>query len=582
MRRTSAVRPLDQLEARTLFSITFYAPFDAFSALAADNAGNVYATVGSTVEKIHKNTDGSLDTSLVVDGGQDGPVGGIVYNGVTNKLFFATIDGLASVNTDGTGLTQYDVNDPVSGRAEFVATLAVGSDGSVWFGTLADSANGDLFSSTAVLGRVTADGTLQSTDIPSTTQAVGYIAAASDGSVWVTNNGDNDGSTFNDSSISHVTVTAGGVFSFTDYSLPNPQDPVGGIAVAGDGSVWVLTDGAVPTLNIPATDVDTLVHVTFDAGGAASTSQVAIPHDTGEGNTAPSQLSIDSSGNLWFAELELDQSGAPVGGRLSNYNTSTGVFDRELLANGEIPITTSPVAIVNGANGPTDVWIGAYDPTTFDGNLVDDALPQATTSFSVNGRSLAGTEDVALAATVPGVSTLAVGTFSGPAGNYTVSIAWSDGTTSAGQIVTGTDGQQYIALAAGATKTFATQGQYTGTISVSDGTTTQTAVATISVAPAIVASQGVTVSPIIGRLVLSVTTTFTSAIAEPASAFTVTIAWGDGTTTKGLVVRNPLNTTQYYVIGIHNYRSSGSYTITTTILNASLNETATGTAFIHV
>ncbi|HVS70308.1 MAG TPA: hypothetical protein VHQ47_03535 [Phycisphaerae bacterium] len=581
MRRSSPVRPLDQLEARTLFSMTLYSPFDAFSALAADNAGNVYATVGSAIQKFHKNTDGSLSTSLVIDTVDDAP-GSIVYDGANNKLFFTDINGIASVNTDGSDLTSYTITDPVSGRFESVASMTVATDGSVWFGTLADSVDtGSSFVSTAIVGRITADGTLQSTDTPSTTQAPGYMAAAADGSVWITNNGDNDGSTFNDSSISHVTATADGTFSFTEYSVPHPQDPIGGIAVANDGSVWILNEGGIPNTNLPATDLDSLIHITVGSDGTTTSSEVVVPKDAGEGNTAPGPLTIDSSGNLWFSEFDFDQQGNLIGGKLSNYNTTTGVFDRELLPNGEIPLS-NPVAVVNGPSGPTDVWAGAYDPSTFEGNLVDDVLPQATASFSVNGRAIAGTEDVALAATVPGVSTLAVGTFSGPAGNYTVSIAWSDGTTSAGQIVTGTDGQQYIALADGTTKTFATQGQYTATISVSDGATTQTAESTISVAPAIVASQGTTVTPLFGRLVLAVTSTFTSAVSEPASAFKVTIAWGDGTTSTGLVVRNPLNSAQYFVLGFHNYRSSGDYTITTSILNSSLDETAVGTAFIHV
>jgi hypothetical protein len=581
MRRSSPVRPLDQLEARTLFSMTLYSNFDAFSAVAADNAGNVYATVGSAIQKFHKNTDGSLSTSLVIDTVDDAP-GSIVFDGANNKLFFTDINGIASVNTDGSDLTSYTITDPVSGRFESVASMTVATDGSVWFGTLADSVDtGSSFVSTAIVGRITADGTLQSTDTPSTTQAPGYMAAAADGSVWITNNGDNDGSTFNDSSISHVTATADGTFSFTEYSVPHPQDPIGGIAVANDGSVWILNEGGIPNTNIPATDLDSLIHITVGSDGTTTSSEVVVPKDAGEGNTAPGPLTIDSSGNLWFSEFDFDQQGNLIGGKLSNYNTTTGVFDRELLPNGEIPLS-NPVAVVNGPSGPTDVWAGAYDPSTFEGNLVDDVLPQATASFSVNGRAIAGTEDVALAATVPGVSTLAVGTFSGPAGNYTVSIAWSDGTTSAGQIVTGTDGQQYIALADGTTKTFATQGQYTATISVSDGVTTQTAESTISVAPAIVASQGTTVTPLFGRLVLAVTSTFTSAVSEPASAFKVTIAWGDGTTSTGLVVRNPLNSAQYFVLGFHNYRSSGDYTITTSILNSSLDETAVGTAFIHV
>ena len=50
---------------------------------------------------------------------------------------------------------------------------------------------------------------------------------------------------------------------------------------------------------------------------------------------------------------------------------------------------------------------------------------------------------------------------------------------------------------------------------------------------------------------------------EPASAFTATINWGDGTTSSGTI---SLSGTTYSVKGSHTYASGGSHTITTTVV----------------
>jgi hypothetical protein len=57
--------------------------------------------------------------------------------------------------------------------------------------------------------------------------------------------------------------------------------------------------------------------------------------------------------------------------------------------------------------------------------------------------------------------------------------------------------------------------------------------------------------------------TFTHASGvEPASAFTATINWGDGTTSAGTIV---LSGTTYSVKGTHTYTSGASHTITTSV-----------------
>jgi hypothetical protein len=110
-------------------------------------------------------------------------------------------------------------------------------------------------------------------------------------------------------------------------------------------------------------------------------------------------------------------------------------------------------------------------------------------------------------------------------------------------------------------------GNLLDTASVSSGVSdpnpsNNTATDTTTVAePPIAVSGPITLS---GKRFNNVTVaTFTHANGvEPASAFTATINWGDGTTSSGKVTQSG---TTYTVKGSHSYSKSGSYTVTTTV-----------------
>ncbi len=583
-RRSSAMRPLDQLEARTLFSITTFPGATGYvSSLALDNSGHVYVidAANNAILKFTRNSNNTLSTPETLSTG-DSPAADLVFDTVNNKLYFTSNFGQIGVlNADGSGLQIVEIDDPVTNSISTPTTLSVAGDGSVWYAGF--DTDYDTMDNYSVIGRlVNGDiNNIQQGMVPTTQNYVTRIVTQADGSAWILNQGVNSGDYYNEtlaaSSISHVTVDSGGNFSFASTTvLPVSQAMTLSMASAQDGSLWITAATAIHMDGTLSSTPDQLLHATVDSGGTVSFSSVLIPHESGEHATQPSALSIDAAGTLWFVEQDWDADMAPIGGRLSSYNPTTDVFDRQIIPD-TILAGALRTSIVTTSGVSTDVWF-----VTQDGVVVDAAIPQATATFSVSGSNVAGTEDVALAANVAGVSTPVVGTFDGPAGSYTVSIAWSDGSTSAGRIATGTDGNQYIALAVGASKTFATQGAYTGLITVSDGVTTHTGTAIVNVAAALNATQGVQVKPLFAKLVLANVTTFTSAINAPASAFKATINWGDGNTSTGVIVRNPLNPMQYFVIGAHNYHSSGSYTITTTIVNSSLSETTTGTAYVHV
>ena len=148
--------------------------------------------------------------------------------------------------------------------------------------------------------------------------------------------------------------------------------------------------------------------------------------------------------------------------------------------------------------------------------------------------------------------------------DFTATITWGDGTTSAGTVSGPTGGSFTVA----GSHTYAEEGSNTVTVTVQDdgGSTTS------STATAKVADAALTASPACAATSLQSyngpTATFKDA-ASPGGTlldFTATIEWGDGSSSNG-VVSGP-NGGPYTVSGSHTYASPGPFTITTTITDA--------------
>jgi hypothetical protein len=166
-------------------------------------------------------------------------------------------------------------------------------------------------------------------------------------------------------------------------------------------------------------------------------------------------------------------------------------------------------------------------------------------------------------------------------GDFTATIDWGDGTTTAG--VVGNPAATNIYTVDG-THTYADEGSFTVTVVLSDdapGTATATASNPITVAEGDV----LTVNPIQPTLSATEGQSFSGRVANfvnPNAAnttpgdFTATIDWGDGTTTAG-VVGNPAATNIYTVDGSHTYADEGSFTVTV-VLSDDAPGTATATA----
>jgi hypothetical protein len=198
-------------------------------------------------------------------------------------------------------------------------------------------------------------------------------------------------------------------------------------------------------------------------------------------------------------------------------------------------------------NSPSDSGCGAETEIVSDG------------SISAQGTIFNATEGTSFTTTV---AMFTDPDTTAPASQYSATIDWGDGSTSAGTISGGAG-----TFAVSGTHTYAEEGQYHLTVTITDSDNLPNT-ATVS-STANVADAALTASPACSALSSlsynGATATFTDA-ASPfgtLSDFSATIDWGDGTVTAGTVTGAAGG--PYTVGGAHTYATTGIFTITTTI-----------------
>jgi ELWxxDGT repeat protein len=158
-----------------------------------------------------------------------------------------------------------------------------------------------------------------------------------------------------------------------------------------------------------------------------------------------------------------------------------------------------------------------------------------------------------------------VATFADPAGAaataYTATITWGDGHTSAGSVAAAGKGTYTVSGA----NTYARAGTFAVSVKISKsggGTVTATGTATVADSEWWAGRTfervklGQSAAPVLASL------TDTNPLAS-ASDFLATIAWGDGTTSAGLLKVDPKG--GFDVVGTHTYKAVGQYTLKVTI-----------------
>jgi hypothetical protein len=151
---------------------------------------------------------------------------------------------------------------------------------------------------------------------------------------------------------------------------------------------------------------------------------------------------------------------------------------------------------------------------------------------------------------------------SATAAEYSATIDWGDGTSSAGTI-SGSGGSFDV----NGTHTYAEQGSYTVKVTITDvdnPANSATAMSTARVGDAALRSM-CAMPPVTAQAYTGPTATFNdSSSTGTLSDFSATIDWGDSTTTAGTIAGGP-GLAPYTVSGSHTYTSTGPFTVTTTI-----------------
>jgi len=295
---------------------------------------------------------------------------------------------------------------------------------------------------------------------------------------------------------------------------------------------------------------EALIHETSDTyrvvvncpNSAPALSWTSAPAEVNEGDTATYTFAIaDSDSTSWtFADgsPSCGDHGTLAGTPSIDSAARTGTFSCTFPE--EAPSSTVSATVTDGISTSAELTqpVAIHDAPLTAGQLTVgngvEGVTASTLSFAFTDANPNGT-----------------------ASDFTATIDWGDGTTTAGTIGDG--------FTATGSHLYAEEGAYPVHVTVNDvggSTTGATGTAHVADAPltATAATPAATATTFSGT-----TATFTDANPNGAvSDFSATIDWGDGTTSAGTVTATAGG---FAVGGSHTYASAGPRTVTTTILD---------------
>jgi hypothetical protein len=334
-----------------------------------------------------------------------------------------------------------------------------------------------------------------------------------------------------------VTADAGGGFIVAGthtYALPGPypvtvtvRDTAGASATADSQAVVNANTDApltaqAATAHATAAAPFTAVVATFtDAAPPGDLSDYAATIAWGDGQTSPGTVTADPQGAARFDVI------------------GTHTYVRE---------GTFAVPVFIRSRGGATV-------------TADSSAVVADAPLNAQGTRVSATEGTPLTAVV---ATFRDADPYGAAGDYTATITWGDGQTSAGVITA--DARVAGLFAVTGTHTYAEEGSFPVAVAVGDrGGAGASARTTAAVADAPLAAAGVEVTATEGAPFTAVVATFTDA--DPGGAaggYTASISWGDGNVSTGTVTAARAG---FQVTGTNTYAEGGSYLVRVSILD---------------
>jgi streptogramin lyase len=387
------------------------------------------------------------------------------------------------------------------------------------------------------------------------------------------------------------------------FALANYQTVIANVSVAGN-TTTIQNVVMTPLAPAPRATLDvTVVDETGTPVASASVSVVDLLNGTQVG-----PLETDGNGFSMFTNLPTDPVTVTASQIVNGILVRQGSASATLVAgNNPFVLTIGPVihsgpittpnaltadaptytATIDWGDGTQSAGTIVFDPNTssyrVDGNhnYAEDGTYTVTTTINHEGilsttTSTVTVTDAALSASGVDVSAVEGSAFSGRVAHFTdanpnpdindfsATIDWSDGHTSAGTITADGSGGFNVS----GSNTYAEEGSYAVSVSIMDaGGSTASASSTATVADASLSATGVGNHSIVGVPVTAVVATFTDANSSPnINDFSATIDWGDGTTSAGTITSN--GSGGFNVTGSHTYATADSYLTSVTITDA--------------
>jgi hypothetical protein len=226
--------------------------------------------------------------------------------------------------------------------------------------------------------------------------------------------------------------------------------------------------------------------------------------------------------------------------------------------NGAFTVTGTNTYAEEGGYTVVVTIVDAGDPSP---TVINSAATVLDAALSGTGLNIAATEGAGFTGVV---AIFRDGDAAGTTNDYTATINWGDGNSSAGTITANPNGSFSVT----GNNDYLQEGSYGVSVTITDaGGSTVTASGAATVADAALAAAGVAVTPIEGASFTGVVATFSdSDPAGMASTYTATITWGDGQTSTGSITANSGG--GFSVTGTNTYAQEGRYTIGVTIQDA--------------